>query len=167
MRDADKAQPTGDRDAALELRVRRRVRHLLELRRDYADQKRGYVLAVRLRDQAFERLVSSSSGAGNIPRTPVIQGLVDDMVRLREAEDRLAAIWASFRTERLALYRDLGVLPYENWDAFYADLSAGHGAAEPAPAAAPAVQVPPRAAPAGPPPPPPAPPTPPAPRSQP
>ena len=26
--------------------------------------------------------------------------------------------------ERLALYRDLGVLPYENWDAFYADLSA-------------------------------------------
>ena len=78
-RGVNKAQPTGDRDAALELRVRRRVRHLLELHRDYADQKRGYVLAVRLRDQAFERLVSSSSGAGNIPRTPVIQGLVNDV----------------------------------------------------------------------------------------
>ena len=97
----------------------------------------------------------------------MIQGLVNNVARLREAEDRLAAIWASFRTERLALYRDLGVLPYENWDAFYADLSAGHGAAEPAPAAAPANQVPPHVAPAGPAPPPPAPPTPPAPRSQP
>jgi hypothetical protein len=139
---ADKARPPGDRDPALELRVRRRVRHLLEMRRDYADQKRVYVLAIRLRDQAFERLVNPPSGVSHPLLTPVVQGLVDDVTRLLATEDRLATIWASFRTERLALYRDLGVLPYDNWDAFYDDLSAGHGAAEEASAAAPAGPAP-------------------------
>ena len=71
--------------------------------------------------------------------------------RGHEAQDRLIAHWTSFRAERLSLYRDLGVLPYDNWDAFYADLSApGRPADEPAPAVAPAVLEP--ATPAPPPP---------------
>ena len=66
------------------------------------------------------------------------------MGRGQEAQDRLIALWTSFRVERLALYRDLGVLPYDHWDAFYADLSApGRAAPEPDPAAAPAGPVPP------------------------
>ncbi len=133
-----------DGGVALELRVRRRIRQLLEIRRGYEDAKRMYVLAVRLQDQAFERMLTASSGAGGPSRTPVIQGVVDAFGRIPEAQDRLIAHWTSFRAERLALYRDLGVLPYDNWDAFYADLSApGQPAAEQAPAAAPAGPVPP------------------------
>ncbi len=40
------------------------------------------------------------------------------------AEDRLVSIWTSFQTERLALYRELGVLPYDDWKSFIKDLSA-------------------------------------------
>ena len=68
--------------------------------------------------------VTASSGAGGPSRTTLIQGLVDAFGRIPEAQDRLIALWTSFHAERLALYRDLGVLPYDNWDAFYADLSA-------------------------------------------
>jgi hypothetical protein len=111
---------------------------LLEIRRDYEDAKRMYVLAVRLQDQAFERMLTASSGAGVPSRVPVIQGLVDAFGRIPEAQDRLIAHWTAFHAERLALYRDLGVLPYDNWDAFYADLSApGRPAPQEAQAAAP------------------------------
>ena len=39
-------------------------------------------------------------------------------------QDRLVGLWASFKAERLALYRDLGVLPYDDWKSFYDDLAA-------------------------------------------
>src|SRR5262249_52237139 len=122
----DGARAPEDSDIALELRVRRRIRRLLEIRRDYEDARRGCELAVRLRDQAVERLFVPLTREAASPRTPAIRGLVDDLVRIRDAEDHLATLWTSFRAERLALYRDLGALPHDNWDAFYADLSAGH-----------------------------------------
>jgi hypothetical protein len=123
-----------DGDVALELRVRRRIRHLLEMRLGYERAKRGYELAIRLSDHAFERLVHPPSSQAISLRAPAVQGLVGDVERIREAEDRLVALWTSFRAERLELYRDLGTMPYGNWDVFYAHLAAEHAAAEPHPA---------------------------------
>jgi hypothetical protein len=122
----DRVRAPEDSDIALELRVRRRIRRLLEIRRGYEDTRRGCELAFRLRDQAVERLFVPSTREAASPRTPAIRGLVDDLVRIRDAEDHLATLWTSFRAERLALYCDLGALPHDNWDAFYADLSAAH-----------------------------------------
>jgi hypothetical protein len=149
---ADGAGAPADRDVALELNVRRRIRHLLELRGDDTGQKRRYELAIRMQDQAFERFVTSTPTGAPSQRSTMLRAVIDEMGRARDAEDRLATLWASFRTERLALYRDLGVLPYDNWDAFYADLPARSSALKPAPAVAPAELVP--AVPAPPPPPP-------------
>ena len=42
----------------LELRVRRQIRGLFDLRRSYEVEKRQYELAVRLKDQAFERALA-------------------------------------------------------------------------------------------------------------
>lgn len=128
----------GESEVVLELRIRRRIRHLLDTRRAYEDQKRSYVRAIVVKDQSFERLFSPPSGAGASPRTPVVRGLLDDLERVRDSGDRLIVLWTSFRAERLALYRDLGALPYDNWGAFYADLMAEPAAAGQAPADAPA-----------------------------
>ncbi len=147
----DKGQDPGDGAVVHELRVRRRVRRLLEIRGGYEEAKRSYELAIRLRDQAFERAVTPSTGVGVASRGPLVQGVIDAVGRGHEAQDRLIAHWTSFQAERLSLYRDLGVLPYDSWRAFHADLSApGRAADEPAPAVAPAVLEP--AAPAPPPP---------------
>lgn len=131
-------QAKGEGEVALELRIRRRIRHLLETRRAYEDQKRSYVRAIIVKDQSFERLFSPTSESNATSRTPVVRGLIDDLERVRDSEDRLIALWTSFRSERLALYRDLGALPYDNWGAFYADLTAEPAAAGQAPADAPA-----------------------------
>ena len=90
-----------------------------------------------MRDHSFESLLAPPVAAIVPSRTPVLTGLIADQRRIHDTQDRLADLWTSFRAERLALYRDLGALPYESWDAFYADLSASPAAPAP-PAGSPA-----------------------------
>ena len=53
-----------------------------------------------------------------------VTGLLAPETQRLNAEDRLVTIWTSFQTERLALYRELGILPYDDWKSFFNDLSA-------------------------------------------
>ncbi len=119
----DKGRSPGDADAALELDVRRRVRHLFELRRAYNGEQRSYDLAIRMLDQAFERLVAPSEAIAS-PRSPMLAGLLGQENQRLNAENRLVTVWTSFQAERLALYRELGILPYADWKSFINELSA-------------------------------------------
>ncbi len=58
----DKRQVAGDANVQLELRVRRRIRHLFEVRQAYEMEKQSYERAMRLKDQAFERMVGPFNG---------------------------------------------------------------------------------------------------------
>ncbi len=146
--------------AALELRVRRRLRFLVETRRAYLLQLRSLVLAIRLKDHAFERVMAPSRDAPFVPRSPLFKDLIDQEGEILRVQNDLVALWAAFQGGRLALYRDLGTLPFNDWKSFHEQLSARPGAGAPAP------ELPPDGVPAptpGPPPPPPAPPAPPGP----
>jgi hypothetical protein len=134
--DRDKSQAQGDAAIQLELRVRRRLRKLLETRSAYEREKRSYELAIRLRDQTFERMVGPPTAVVS-PRSLLLNELIDEADEFLKIENRLVGLWTSFRIERLALYRDLGVLPYEDWSSFYADLTPRPGAAEAVHAATP------------------------------
>jgi hypothetical protein len=132
-----KGPPPGDAAIQLELRVRRLIRSLFETRRAYEEEKRSCELAIRQKDQAFERLLAPSAGGVMTSRSPLLVGLLDQVSQVFEVQDRLVALWTSFRAERLALYRKIGVLPYNDWSAFYADLSAAPAAAVAVPAVVP------------------------------
>ncbi|MHB1556723.1 MAG: hypothetical protein ACYC61_04490 [Isosphaeraceae bacterium] len=129
-----RADPDGA--VAIELRVRRRVRRLVALRGEYEHARRMYELGVRLGDQASERLLRPTGGATIPSRGPSVQAMVDGLDRIREAQDRLVALWIDFRIERLAFYRDLGTLPYGNWDVYLGSFAAT-APTGPAPAASP------------------------------
>jgi hypothetical protein len=116
-------KPRGDADAQLELRIRRRLRHLLQMQRAYDGEKRSYVLAIRLKDQTFERVDRPASEVTN-PRSPLLDALLDHQAEIRRVEARLVRLWTEHRADRLALYREIGVLPYNDWKSFYDDLSA-------------------------------------------
>jgi hypothetical protein len=126
--DLDQGKTLEDATAAnIELSVRRRVRRLFEVRRSYEGEQRRYELAVRMLDQSLEQ-VEGSSSRGALPRlamvaTAVTRLLAPEKERLG-AEDRLVTLWTDFQTERLALYQELGILPYDNWTSFFNDLSA-------------------------------------------
>ncbi len=117
----------------LELKVRRRVRRLVELRRAYDDATQQYALAIRIRDQAFERLIAPGS-EGGLSRSQSIERIVEQAVGFMAIEDQLAELWTGFRAERLTLYREIGVLPDADWKAFYAELRAERAAAKKPPA---------------------------------
>ncbi len=126
--DLDRGPTRGDAAAAaLELDIRRRIRRLFELRRAYEAQQRSYELSIRLIDQGLEQLAAPSrvsSLARPAMVATVVTGLLAPETERRNAEDRLVTIWTSFQTERLALYRELGILPYDDWKSFFNDLSA-------------------------------------------
>jgi hypothetical protein len=126
--DLDKG-PLGRGDAAdaLELTIRRRIRRLFELRRAYEAQQRSYELSIRLIDQGLEQMAPPSR-ISDLARPAMVAsgvaGLLTPETQRRNAEDRLVTIWTSFQTKRLAFYRELGILPYDGWKAFFNDLSA-------------------------------------------
>jgi hypothetical protein len=125
--DLDTGPTRGDAVDALELDIRRRIRRLFELRRAYQAQPRSYELSIRLIDQGLEQLASPSrvsSLARPAMVATVATGLLAPERERRNAEDRLVTIWTSFQKERLALYRELGILPYDDWKSFFNDLSA-------------------------------------------
>ena len=120
-RDEIRVQPNSG--VQLELRVRRQIRGLHDKRLAYQAEKRRYELAIRLKDQAFERLTAPPSPAVT-SRSSLIKTVIEQQTEVVDAEERLIALWTSFRAERLALYHDLGVLPYRDWKTFLADLTA-------------------------------------------
>jgi hypothetical protein len=126
----------GNSDVQVELRVRRALRNLFETRRAYQGEKQNYELAIRLRDEAFERVLAPPL-AVNPSRSLLLERLIDQVTLVRETQDRLASLWASFGAERLAFYHDVGELPHQNWKSFYADLLAGPGTADAAPSVPP------------------------------
>jgi hypothetical protein len=124
--DLDKAP----RDAAaVELDIRRRIRRLFGMRRDYEAHQRIYELDIRLIDQGLEQTAAPPMlGVGAPSRSTMfvggVVGLLAPETQRRKVEDQLVTIWTSFQTERLALYRELGILPYDDWKSFFNDLSA-------------------------------------------
>ncbi len=126
--DLDKGGAPGDAAAAaLEVNVRRRIRRLFELRRDYEAQQRRYELSIRLLDQGLEQIFAQSKISALAISARVasgITGLLAPENQRLNAEGQLTTLWTSFQMERLALYRELGSLPYDDWNSFYKDLSA-------------------------------------------
>jgi hypothetical protein len=101
----------------IELRVRRQTRRLLETSGAYQVEKRKFVLVIREKDAAQERLIAPpQSGTARV--SSVVGDLLAIDGRLVKCQDRLVALWASYNAERIALYRELGTMPYNDWESF-------------------------------------------------
>ncbi len=120
-RPADVAAPGAQ--VGRELQIRKQFRHLFQTREAYEDQKWAYESAVRLRDQAFEQLMAPGTSAA-ASRSPLVSAFLDHADELSKVEDRLISLWTTYRLERLAFYRELGALPYDDWNSFYGQFQA-------------------------------------------
>ncbi|WP_406700881.1 hypothetical protein V5E97_19015 [Singulisphaera sp. Ch08] len=131
-----KNQGEGKEFDDIELRVRRRIRGLSEKRVAYHREQEMTVLAARELSHAFEQVVAppvGPSGVGPQRRGPTLVRIAGNIRRISENRERLLSLWTSFCAERLALYRDLGILPYEDWASFYGQFTAQPGERVPAP----------------------------------
>jgi hypothetical protein len=106
--------------------ARRRVRLLVDTRKAYETERSRFVLLIRLKSQVLEDLVSPPTNPEvTAPRAyRAMKTVLSYANRLTACQDRLVSLWTTFQRERLALYQDLGALPFVNWDAFYGHLQA-------------------------------------------
>jgi hypothetical protein len=113
-------------DADLRLSVRRSLRRLWDTTTAYRMEQTKLVLTMRMKDQAFARLLAPNPQDSG-PVHASVRDLLAQETLLAESEDRLVALWTTFQAERLALYRLLGTFPYNDWASFYAHFRAERG----------------------------------------
>src|SRR5262249_55421897 len=92
----------GDSEADVRLRVRRRVRSLLDDLAAYERERPELVLALRMKDRAFARLIAPPGQ--DAPVRSIVKDVLEADKELMECEERLVALWISCQTGRLALY---------------------------------------------------------------
>jgi hypothetical protein len=91
---------------------------------NYEIAKRNYELNVRLKDQAFEQIIAppAAAGGGGLAQTAnaatQTTNLLNFQTNLITAMLTLTNGWQTYETQRLIVYRDIGILPYDEWEAF-------------------------------------------------
>ena len=105
----------------IKLQVRTGIRNLVQQSEQYDIQKRQLVINLRRKDNT-QRVIfappgAGDQGSGNV--TATTQQLVTAQNGLLSAQNQLIGIWVDYNTARIALYRDLGIIPYDEWEAFY------------------------------------------------
>jgi hypothetical protein len=123
----------------------------------YQITKANLIVNVRLKDQAFEQIVAppqAGAGTQGLAQTAnaatQTSNLIGFQSRVIASEIALTNSFAAYQLARLTVYRDIGTLPYDEWEAFselfpteYRGPSLGPGTSITRSAAAPAAHAPP------------------------
>ncbi len=106
----------------------------------YEIAKRNLVLTIRQKDQAFEQIIAppqQQQGGGGVAQASLAAtqttNLINFQSQLLQLENSLVQTWLTYETGRLVLLRDLGTLPYDEWEA-YRELFPSNSASNGAPA---------------------------------
>ena len=112
---------------AIKLTVRNEIYQLIQLAKQFEIQKFSLILNLRQKDNTQQSIIApptagdvGGSGAGGAANQAVqTQNLIQAQQQILQTLTGLIQIWINYQTQRLALYRDLGVIPYDEWEAFY------------------------------------------------
>ncbi len=91
---------------------------------NYDITKRNLVLNIRLKDQAFEQIIAppgTATGQGlaqSANAAVQTSNLIGFQNTLFGSEVSLTQLYQSYQAARLTVYRDIGILPYDEWEAF-------------------------------------------------
>ena len=101
--------------------VRQELRTMLQSVQTYEIQQRLFVITLRVVDQSQEQLVApppaAGGGGGQVAAQTI--NLISAQQRIPQTQNTLVQTWVNFQTARLALYRDLGIMPYDEWESYH------------------------------------------------
>jgi hypothetical protein len=106
----------------LKYQLRQDIRNLHLNYLTYEINRKNFVLTVRQKDQAIEQIIAPPQGtaaqaAGN--QAPLqTTNLIQFQTRLLATQTALVSAWQQYQLARLTLYRDLGTMPFDEWEAF-------------------------------------------------
>ena len=85
---------------------------------NYEIARRNFVLLIRQKDQAFEQIIAPPAAGAAAQGAVQTNNLISAQTGLINSENQLITAWFNFQLNRLSLYRELGTLPYDEWEAF-------------------------------------------------
>ncbi len=89
----------------------------------YEINKRIFELNVRLKDQSFEQIVAPPAGgtqalAQSANAATQTTNLLNFQTQAYNSQQSLVTAYQTYEQNRLIVYRDIGTLPYDEWEAF-------------------------------------------------
>jgi hypothetical protein len=107
----------------LKVQLRTDLRAVHQQYINYEINKRNYELNVRLKDQSFEQIVAPPAGgtqslAQSANAATQTTNLLSFQRTAYQSQLGLIQAYESYQTQRLIFYRDIGTLPYDEWEAF-------------------------------------------------
>jgi len=99
--------------------LRQEIRLMQLLYQTYLISERNLVLVVSQKDQAFEQIIAPPAGTqGNVNAATQTLNLIQAQSGVINNENNLVSNWYNYQIQRLQVYRDLGTLPFDEWEAF-------------------------------------------------
>ena len=104
---------------ALKYQLRQEIRQMEQVYQQYEIAQKNLVLTIRQKDQAFEQIIAppASTNVNNNAATQTLS-LISAQTGVINNENSLVNLWYQYQVQRLQVYRDLGTLPYDEWEAF-------------------------------------------------
>jgi len=100
--------------------IRANVRQIQFVYQQYEIGKRQLELQIRQRDNAQEQLFAPPGSSGQAQDVAVtVINLNSSTSGLNQAANSLVNQYVSYIALRLQLFRDLGIMPYDEWEAYY------------------------------------------------
>lgn len=105
----------------IKLQVRQSVRNLLLISQQYEIEQRSLVVSLTQKDNTQREIFAppAPGGGGTQQVTANTQALIQAQNRLLGSQNRLVGLWVDYITQRIQLYSDLGIIPYDEWEAYY------------------------------------------------
>lgn len=107
----------------IKFQVRQGVRNLLQFYKLYEIQKRGFLASLRAADLSLQNLLgpaqAGGGGGGGGQGGTQTNVYAQQQQGILTSENQLVLNWVNYHTNRFALIRDLGIAPYDEWEAFY------------------------------------------------
>jgi hypothetical protein len=106
----------------IKLRVRLDIRNLIQQSQTYEIQQRRLVVSLKQKDNT-QRQIFAPPGPGDAGGAQQVtantQQLTNAQSQLLSAQNNLISTWVSYITQRIVLYSNLGIIPYDEWEAYY------------------------------------------------
>ncbi len=107
----------------IKLTVRQQSYNLINLAESYELQKTNLLVTVRQRDLSLQQIIAPPAGAntgGNeAAQAQQTVNFIQSINQTLQIQNTVLNLWVQYQSQRLALYRDLGLMPYDEWEAFY------------------------------------------------
>ncbi len=113
-----------NQEDTIKFQVRSAIRNLAVLMEQYEINKSQLTLVLRQRDQSLQQIIAppdqgAGGGASSANQATQTLNFIQSTSNIYSLQNTLVTQWVTYQTTRLALYRDLGIMPFDEWEAYY------------------------------------------------